>query len=188
MPAVGKLERVKTLLLDRLKAAHQYRYEGAELELQRLATESNFAQRYLDDLSNLYDRFKATLPETAIDEISFLELTRNLTPQSIKRNSFTACIQKRIDFTKDDDDEEENQQAERENEPPNEVERAALRSAEERVKAQQAAVRREPLSPFKPLLRGALTPVSARHQNLAWINGITAKFTKEDGSNVQSIY
>ena len=72
-----------------------------------MATETNFAQRYLDDISNLYDRYKATLPETTIDEISFLELTRNLTPQSIKRNSFTACIHKKIDFTKDDDEEEE---------------------------------------------------------------------------------
>lgn len=103
MPLGERLENIKELLMEKLNFTHAYRYEGSELELQRLATETNFAQRYLDDISNLYDRFKATLPETTIDEISFLELTRNLTPQSIKRNSFTACIQKKIDFTKDDD-------------------------------------------------------------------------------------
>jgi hypothetical protein len=54
----------------------------------------------------------------------------------------------------------------------------------------QQNARREPLSPFRPHVssRGPLTPVSARHQNLAWINSITAKFTKEEGSRVKDIY
>lgn len=186
------MERMKGVMMERLNATHVYRYEGCELEVQRLATESNFSQRYLDDLSNLYDRFKATLPETIIDEISFLELTRNLTPQSIKRNSFTACIQKKIDFTKDDDDDDDEDEEDycRENEPPKEnVDDVAMKAAKLRLKLQQAA-RREPPSPFKPhiSMKGALTPVSARHQNLAWINSITAKFTKEDSSKVRAIY
>lgn len=72
MPLGERLEHLKELLMEKLNFTHAYRYEGSELELQRLATETNFAQRYLDDISNLYDRFKATLPETTIDEISFL--------------------------------------------------------------------------------------------------------------------
>jgi hypothetical protein len=93
-------------------------------------------------MSNLYDRFKAALPETTIDEISFLELTRNLTPQSIKRNSFTACIQKKIDFTKDDDDDEDDEGYGRENDPPKEnADDVAMKAAELKLKLQQAARR-----------------------------------------------
>lgn len=147
--------------------------------MQRLVTESNFAQRYLDDMSNLYDKFKATLPETSIDEISFLELTRNLTPQSIKRSNMTACIQKRIDFTNDDEEDEEDNPFE--NQPVQEP---------KVEKKPQFTLHREPLSPFKPIsaIRGALTPVSARHQNLGWINGITAKFSREESQQVEGIY
>lgn len=42
------------------------------MELEQLATNPHYGQRYLDDLSNLYEKFKNTLPENSIDELSFL--------------------------------------------------------------------------------------------------------------------
>jgi hypothetical protein len=42
--------------------------------------DENYTERYLDDISNQYDKFKAFLPENHVDEISFLELTKVTIP------------------------------------------------------------------------------------------------------------
>jgi hypothetical protein len=40
--------------------------------------------RFLDDIGNHYDKFKMTLGENHVDEISFLELLKTLTPLTVK--------------------------------------------------------------------------------------------------------
>jgi hypothetical protein len=53
--------------MNELNTVHEHRYSGKTIDLQRLATDTNYAQRYLDDISNLYDKFKQSLPENIIN-------------------------------------------------------------------------------------------------------------------------
>jgi hypothetical protein len=58
---------LKELLIEKLNQVHSFRYEGKEIDLQQLATDTNYAQRYLDDISNLFDKFKTKLPDNTIN-------------------------------------------------------------------------------------------------------------------------
>ncbi len=76
--------------------------------MSQLGSNPAYEQRFLDDLSNLYDKFRNTLPDNTIDELSFLELTKDVAPQPVYRSTpqTTACIDTRIDFSKDSDEED----------------------------------------------------------------------------------
>lgn len=106
MPEGEKYDYLRTLLINKLNEVHVFRYKGQNIDLQQLATDTNYAQRYLDDISNLYEKSKEKLPENTINEISFLELTKNLTPLLIRHHEPTPAIQKKINFNDSDEDDE----------------------------------------------------------------------------------
>lgn len=56
-----------------LQSIHEWRHrDQSEINLQVLATNENVMQRFLDDISNHYDKFKLTLKKHTVDESSFL--------------------------------------------------------------------------------------------------------------------
>jgi hypothetical protein len=55
-------------MLQELDKAYHWRYnQDCELNLQSLATNDYFTERFLDDISNSYDRYKITLPKFCVD-------------------------------------------------------------------------------------------------------------------------
>jgi len=58
---------MRILIINKLTEIHAYRYDGRPIELEQLANIPSYEQRFLDDLSNLYEKFRVTLPENVID-------------------------------------------------------------------------------------------------------------------------
>lgn len=50
------------MIIEKLEEIHNYRYLGKPFELTQLVSNPAYEQRLLDDLSNLYDKFRNTLP------------------------------------------------------------------------------------------------------------------------------
>lgn len=46
------------------------------IDLRRLVTDDIFVMRLADDIDNLYEKYKITLPLHTVDEISFLEVDK----------------------------------------------------------------------------------------------------------------
>lgn len=63
---------MKERIVHKLEEVHRYRYDEKPMEMEQLSNNPHYSQRYLDDLSNLYEKFKNNLPENSIDELSFL--------------------------------------------------------------------------------------------------------------------
>jgi hypothetical protein len=78
---------------------------------------------------------------------------------------------------------------ERENSFPDEEENFKLKNFGEQHH-DKLTPKREAVSPIKsfPNFKGAATPISVRHMNLNWINGITAQFIEEEAFEVHKIY
>ena len=45
---------MRILIMNKLTEIHTYRYDRKPMELEQLATNPSYEQRFLDDLSNLY--------------------------------------------------------------------------------------------------------------------------------------
>jgi hypothetical protein len=67
MPTGEQYTHLSELIFNKLNEINHFRYQGKSIDLHQLATNYNYSQRYLDDLSNLYDKFKEQLPENTIN-------------------------------------------------------------------------------------------------------------------------
>ena len=77
IPSEEEYQSYRGRIVERLQMVCDWRYGGSTvLNLEMLATNENFMQRYLDDIANQYDKFKLTLHKHTVDAISFLELQK----------------------------------------------------------------------------------------------------------------
>jgi hypothetical protein len=107
LPAISEQQSaaIREIVFQELSSAFQNRDASANLNHCPLPTQLPLLTRLVDDLSSKYERLYQALPEGKfIDEITFLELTRNLTPQAFPSPRVTEPISQVLKFDDDDED------------------------------------------------------------------------------------